>query len=163
MKKMLYLLLSGVLLLQPIHVAAADINWADLSDQEIQAIVDAGNLELSNRGITTTINPSPDKYTWYVKDYKGRNAASFDKSWFCYDRYGDAVLKLVLTATDGSFIDVSDNEMLKEYVVSGQNLQPNTEIKLIYETDENGEETNLLESQSYEEIELYLTKIEVDD
>ena len=110
-----------------------------------------------------TIKESPDKYTWYVKDYVGMNAASAgytSMDGFRRDEYGKSNLKLVYVATTGEFLDPEDEDQLKEYVVVGQNLQPNTEIKFTYSLDENGEEyENLVSDRSYEEIVLSVAKI----
>ena len=63
-------------------------------------------------------------------------------------------------ADDGSYVDISD-ETLRKYVVTGQNLEPNTELKLEYSKDESGAEySNLVESQNISEIELYVSMIE---
>ena len=118
------------------------------------------NKLLNNNEIV--IRTSPNKYTWYIKNYVGKNCASFgytslggDKR----DRYGDATVLLVLIADDGSFIDPEDEEMLKQYTVTGQNISPNTELKLVFQKDSSGKEVNLLESQNIEEIELKVKKI----
>ena len=116
-----------------------------------------------NNILLTEIKPSPDKYTWYIADYVGRNLADCGYTSMGGDRrvkYGDATLKLVLVSEEGSFIELDDEETLKNYVVTKQNVAPNTELKLIFSKDNNGVEYgNLVESQNIEEIELYLKKI----
>ena len=70
-------------------------------------------------------------------------------------RYGAAVITLVIVPDDGSFVDPKDEKTLKSYVVTGQNVSPNTELKLEFETDSNGKEyDNLVALQNIEEIEL---------
>lgn len=63
------------------------------------------------------INPSPDKYTWYIKDYAGKNIASFGYTSLGGDRrdsYGATSLALILVMEDGSYIDIEDENLLKE-------------------------------------------------
>ena len=98
-----------------------------------------------------TINQSPDKYTWYVKSYAGSNLANvgyISMGDDLRDSYGAANIQLIPISTDGSYVDVSSEEALKDYVVIGQNLEPNTEIKLEFDVDENGEEYDGLVSSS---------------
>lgn len=111
-----------------------------------------------------TIKTSPDKYTWYIKDYVGKNVASFGYTSISGERmdtYGDGYLKLILVNEEGSYIDVNSEDELKEYVVVNQNLEPNTEMKYIFPKDEEGNEEDIIpESQSYEEIVLAVEKVE---
>lgn len=113
-------------------------------------------------GKRVAIKPSPDKYTWYVKDYRGMNAASIGYTaldCFRRDRYGEGIVKIVYVAPDGTFIDPEDEELLKQYVVVGQNVEPNTEIKLTFEVDEDGVEyENLTSYVSLDEIVLAVDK-----
>lgn len=111
----------------------------------------------------TAINPSPDKYTWYVADYVGRNLAScgyISLSGKLMDKYGAAVVELIIVADDGSYVDPSDEELLKCYVVTGQSFAPNTELNLVFCKDSDGVEyDNLVETQNIEEIEVYVKHI----
>lgn len=111
----------------------------------------------------TTIKASPDKYTWYIADYVGRNLSSCGYTSLGGDlmhKYGDAVVKLVIVSDDGSYIDPEDTEALKNYVVTAQNISPNTELNLVYVTDSNGDEyDNLVSSQNIEEVELTVKPI----
>lgn len=108
------------------------------------------------------INQSPDKYTWYVKSYTGSNLANVgyvSLGGDLRDAYGASNVKLVPVCVDGSYVDVSSKEALKDYVVIGQNLKPNTEIRLAFELDENGEEyDNLVSSSSIDAIVLLVKK-----
>lgn len=110
-----------------------------------------------------SIKPSPDKYTWYVKDYRGMNAASVDYTALDelrHDRYGSGTLGIVYVSADGAYINPTDEESLKQYVVYDQNLKPNTEIKLEFLKQEDGTEyDNLVASESQEEIVLAVKKI----
>lgn len=108
------------------------------------------------------VKQSPDKYTWYIKDYVGKNAAAFGYTSIGGDRmdhYGEGYLKLILVNEDGSYIDISNEEELKNYVVTAQNLEPNTELKYTFEKNEEGEEYSLVEYQNIEEIVLAVKKV----
>ena len=112
----------------------------------------------------TSINPSPDKYTWYIADYTGRNLATCGYTSMGGDRmaaYGAAFVKLVIVSEDGSFVDPEDEESLKGYVVTGQNVAPNSELKLVFDKNSDGVEyDNLVESQNIEGIELTVRPVE---
>lgn len=111
----------------------------------------------------TTITQSPDKYTWYIKDYVGMNAASVGYEaidGFRHDAYGNGNIKLIYVAADGTYIDPGNEEQLKEYVVTGQNIAPNTEMKYEYEVDSEGEEyENLVNFQTIGEVVLSVRKV----
>lgn len=113
---------------------------------------------------SVTINASPDKYTWYVKSYVGMNAASVGYEaldGFRHDAYGAGNLKVIYVDGDGTYIDPGNEEQLKEYVVTGQSIEPNTEIKYTFEVDSEGEEyDNLVNFQTIEEIVLSVSKVD---
>ena len=76
------------------------------------------------------------------------------------DRYGAAVVELIIVVDDGSYVDPSDEELLKCYVVMDQGIAPNTELTLVFDKDSNGVEyDNLVETQNIEEIEVYVKRI----
>ena len=105
-----------------------------------------------------TIKESPDKYTWYVKSYVGRNLASFgstSQDGNRIDTYGKGFLKLVFISTDGAYIDPNDRNALRSYVVTGQSIDPNTELKLTF----NSFYTDVVDTQNFYEIELFVTKL----
>lgn len=110
-----------------------------------------------------SIKPSPDKHTWYIKDYRGMNAASVGYTALDelrHDRYGSGTLGIVYVSAEGAYINPTDEESLKQYVVYDQNLKPNTEIKLEFLKQEDGTEyDNLVASESQEEIVLAVKKI----
>ena len=110
-----------------------------------------------------TVNESPDKYTWYVENYVGMNAADVgytSLSGLRYDSYGAGVLQIEFVADDGSYIDVSDEEALSNYVVYAQSLPVNTEIKYTFLTNSDGEEyDNLIDTQNYERIVLAVCEV----
>lgn len=109
------------------------------------------------------IKTSPDKYTWYIKDYRGTNAAAAGYTAvneLRYDRYGSGILRLVYVSADGTYIDPTDEETLKQYVVYDQNLKPNTEVKFEFSKKEDGTEyDNLVSVRSEEEIVLAVKKV----
>lgn len=116
-----------------------------------------GSSEETSLGLTE-ITPSPDKYTWYIRDYSGRNLAScgyLSMGGDRMDHYGAGYIKFVIVSDDGSFIDPEDTELLKNYVITGQSVSPNTELKYVFSTDSEGNEyDNLVQSQNIEEIEI---------
>lgn len=109
-----------------------------------------------------TIKQSPDKYTWYMKNYVGMNAAAVGYESLggeIRDRYGDGNILVVFVAEDGTYLDPQDEEIRKEYAVVGQNLEPNTKIEYTFQLDENGEEYSLVKDQNYDEIVLSVAKV----
>lgn len=111
----------------------------------------------------TTINASPDKYTAYIHDYVGRTLAQcgyISMSGKLMQQYCSAYIHLAVYADDGSYVDVSDSSVLKNYVVISQSIAPNTELKITYSVDSDGNEyDNLIDTQNIEEIELYVTLV----
>lgn len=110
-----------------------------------------------------TIKTSPDKYTWYVKDYVGKNLASFGYTSLGGDRmdhYGEGYIELALINQSGKYIDIENEDELKKYYVAAQNLEPNTEIKYTFQKDAEGNDENgLISSQTVEEILLYVKEV----
>ena len=54
-----------------------------------------------------TIKNSPDKYTWYIKNYVGKNCAPIGYTSVGGDRmdhYGAGYIELVMVAPDGAFV-----------------------------------------------------------
>ncbi|PZL70145.1 hypothetical protein CI088_15970 [Enterococcus plantarum] len=107
------------------------------------------------------IKSSPDKYTHYVKSYVGRNAATCGSkrlSGEMMDSYGEESLPIIFVSETGELVN---SENAKDYVVTSQNPEPNTEIKLTYAKDEDGKEyDSLVESSSITEIELTVKSVE---
>lgn len=124
----------------------------------------AGNDTASEK---ITIQTSPDKYTWYINDYTGKNVAAIGYTalnGYRMDRYGAGAVKLVFVSTDGTYMDPDDDEILKKYVVTGQNIKPNTEMKYTFMTDSEGEEyDNLVETQNIDTIVLAVKEVGSDD
>lgn len=115
-------------------------------------------------GESLTIKESPDKYTWYIKNYVGKNCASVGEystySEKRLDEYGTGYLEILFVSPDGEYIDHESNDFLKEYKVVGQSLAPNTELKLSFRFDENGNECDyLIDTQNHERIVLCVNKV----
>ena len=113
----------------------------------------------------TVIEPTLDKHIYHIRDYTGRNAAAIGETYAseCTDKYGPADLKIVFTSEDGSYIDTEDINVLKQYIVTGQDLEPNKELIIEYLTDNKGKEYgNLISSQNYEEINLKVRHLPTD-
>lgn len=109
------------------------------------------------------IKASPDKYTWYMRNYVGKNVASFGYTSLGgnrMDAYGAGYIKLNFIADDGAYIDPENYDLLKQYVVTRQDVAPNTEIRLTFMKDSKGKEySNLVQSQNYESITLHVHKL----
>lgn len=134
------------------------------SAQQNQSSPDiAADAGQAGESAPVSINPSPDKHTWYVKDYTGMNAASVGYYSLGGDRcdaYGSGYLKIIYVANDGTYLDPENDEQLKDWMVTGQSLAPNTEIKLTFDVDSEGEEyDNLVLCQSYESIALAVERV----
>ena len=111
----------------------------------------------------TEIRPTLDRHKYHVREYVGRNAASFGEysGGKRIDEYGAGELRIVFTAEDGSFVDSSDVNNLKCYIVIDQDIASNTELQMNYETDSKGQEyDNLIKSQNYEEINLTVRRLD---
>lgn len=137
-----------------------------VSTQTVDEIV----LSLAKVGSTTNksanltkINPATDKYTYFIKDYVGRNLADcgyLSLANTFNDSYGPTYIKFDIVSEDGAYIDPTDSSALASYVVVSQNVAPNSEIKLVYSTDSNGEESsNLVSSKSIDSVALTVKKI----
>ena len=139
---------------------------ASQSYEEIVLCVKKNSEKEQKATALTEIKPSPDKYTWYIADYVGRNLASCGYTSMGGDlmhKYGEGIIELIIVADDGSFVDPEDTEALKNYVVTGQSIAPNTELKLTFDKDSDGVEyDNLVESQNIEEIELTVKRLSTD-
>lgn len=114
--------------------------------------------------IPNYIVPSPtyDRHLYHIRDYVGRNAASFGTSYGNnrVDKYGNANININFSLKDGSYIDGNDIDTLKYYIVVDQDIPANSELSVYYTKNSKGEEySNLVESQSYSSITLTLEKV----
>ncbi len=120
--------------------------------------------ETDQKAEPVTIKQSPDKYTWYIKNYVGMNASGIGYTalnGYRMESYGAGYIKIVFVTSDGTHIDFSENnDQLKQYKVSAQSYEPNTEIKYTFQVDSEGKEyENLVDYQNIEEIVLSLDKV----
>lgn len=107
-------------------------------------------------------SPTYDRHTYHIRDYVGRNAASFGtvNGDIRIDEYGAGELQLSFTSEDGTYVDPTDQNDLQNYIVVAQDIAPNKELQLEYETDSKGNEfDNLLRSQNYEVINLTVKRL----
>lgn len=83
------------------------------------------------------INESPDEYTYYIRDYTGRNLAScgtyYNYSGVFRDDYGAGVIVLNIISDDATYFHLDRIEQLREYVIIGQGTAPNTEVKFTFD------------------------------
>ncbi len=156
-KKLFTIGLIAAMLISAIALTGCGESTQNTSDSEASTSTSTPKTE------SVSIKPSPDKYTWYIKDYVRKNCASFGYSSMGGDRrdtYGAGNIELIFVTPDGSYIDIENEDALKEYVVTGQNLPPNTEMKYTFDVDSNGNEyENLVRTSSYEEIVLNVKKV----
>ena len=168
MKKIFTVLLLCVALITTTFSALAlDIDYSSLTDEELEDLINGATEERKNRQsehVPVQVNPSPDKYTWYVQDYVGRNAAGFGYTSLGGDRlekYGAGYLEFIFMTEDGTYLDFSDTMLLQKYIVTGQNIAPNTEMKYVFERDSKGNEySNLVDYQSVRIIDLSVKRID---
>lgn len=113
---------------------------------------------------TTEIKKSDDKYTYYVKDYKGMNVSQVGR-WdedLCADRYNIGTtydyIPFIFYTENGEAVDENNK---KDFYVVKQEPTPNTEEKITYEKKDDGSEyENLIETNTLEEIKLYVKPVE---
>ena len=108
------------------------MDYSSLTDEELDTLIreaTAGAQRKADGACAGGGQPRRTTYTWYVQDYVGRNAAGFGYTSLGGDRlerYGAGYLEFVFVTEDGSFIDIEDEGMLQKYIVTGQNIAPNT-------------------------------------
>lgn len=110
----------------------------------------------------TTISFTPDRRTHHVRDYVGRNAATFGpkNNYKRIDEYGRGDVKIAFTSVDGTYIDATDPETLRQYVVVSQNVVPNTQIRNTYTKYSNSSESDLVNYQNITEINLTVQQLD---
>lgn len=130
-----------------------------------EIVLSLGKVGSSTKKATklTKINPATDKYTYFIKDYVGRNLADcgyLSLAGTFNDSYGPTYIQLDIVSEDGAYVDPTDSSALANYVVVSQNVAPNSELKLVYSTNSNGEEyPNLVSSKSIDSVALTVKKI----
>ncbi len=167
MKRIFALMLACIMLVCSVNALAEAFDLSGMTDEELNDLISEAIAERDNRQQShepVTINASTDKYTWYVQDYVGRNAASFGYTSLGGDRlerYGNGYLTFTFVTEDGTYLDIDDEEQLRQYVVTGQNIAPNTQIRYIFEKDSEGNEySSLLEWQSVECVDLTVRRLD---
>ncbi len=168
MKKLIAVLLACLLAVTTFASALAlDIDYSSLTNAELDELIRDATAERSSRQnvhVPVAVNASPDKYTWYVQDYVGRNAAGFGYTSLDGERlesYGAGYLEFTFVTEDGMYLDIEDEKQLQQYIVTGQNIAPNTEMKLVFEKDSNGKEySRLIEFQSVSLIDLTVRRLD---
>lgn len=112
------------------------------------------------------ITPSPDKYTVYIRNYVGKNVASFGYTSLGGDRrdeYGATTIKFNFVADDGAYLDPEKTDVLRQYVVTAQDVAPNSEMRLTFRKDSKGNEySNLIDNQTYSTITLYVHRLDIE-
>lgn len=131
--------------------------------EEIVIMVDKVGTRPNKKPKLTEIPTKGDRYHLYIKDYVGRNLGNtgyISLGGELRDEYGDGNVKLNLITEDGSYIDLDDEKSLQNYVVVSQDVKPGTKIEFTYDKDRDGVEySNLIDTISYEEINLYVKKL----
>ena len=159
MKKAIALLLAAAMLLSMTACSteqsqSTGVETGDVSQEKAPVIIPFDNVE---------IKASPDKYTWYIKNYVGKNAASVGYTSMGgarMDSYGSGYIELILLTPNGEYVDIHDEDDLKNWRIIGQNLEPNTEIKYTFDVDSDGNEyDNLIATQNIEEIVLAVAPV----
>ena len=130
-------------------------------DKSIEAALEDKSVQQALNHEPVTIKESPDKYTWYIRDYVGKNLASIGKGGDeRYEGYGEGKIYFSFTSTDGSLVSKKN---LEDYIVISQSVAPNTELKYQYEKNSKGEEYSWIETQNIEKIEFKVAKINKGD
>ncbi len=105
---------------------------------------------------------SSDPHVQYIKNYKGKNAASVgftDASGQRRESLGDAMIRLVYVDPSGVYVDPKDEEGLKDYVVFDQNLPMNTQVDIEFRTIDDEEVAGIVAWQSHCEVVLAVKKV----
>lgn len=113
--------------------------------------------------IYSTVSPTFDRHMYHIRDYVGRNAASFGTTSGDnrIDKYGIGEVRLSFISDDGTYVDAGDINELQKYIVIAQDIAPNAELEFEYETDSHGNEyDNLLRNQNYEAINLTVRRLD---
>lgn len=127
-----------------------------------------GKSATADESATPTPTPfilktSTDKHIAYINNYVGMNAASVGYTSLAGERrdtLGESTVLLEYVTEDGSYVGPDDEDNLKNYVVTAQNVEPNTEVQLGFSKDSNGNEfDSLVNYQTVDEIDLAVKKV----
>lgn len=164
MKKRLFMILAVLMLLSMTACGQKPPESTEASTTELETVQET-EQETARETVHSYVEimPSPDKYTWYLKDYYGKNLASIgdvhhDRS--ITEDYGAGEIRFVLYTPNGEYVDVKNKDSLKKWWVIGQSIAPNTQIKYIFRTDDDGMESDYyVLSQNIEEVILALAPV----
>ena len=137
------------------------IEWQSINEVVLK-VKKVGSKDKTTSMGMTQINSSQDKYTAYVKDYRGRNLANcgyISMGGDLRDYYSVTNIVLNIKTNDGSYVDLNEENILEQYVVIDQGLEPNTEISMTFEKDGNGNEYSWTDYMNYKELDLYVEKL----
>ncbi|MDY4041604.1 MAG: serine/threonine-protein kinase [Collinsella sp.] len=137
-------------------------NYSSSYSEILLAVTEVGENQ-GEAPVLTSINASEDRHIQYVKDYVGRNLASFGYSSggnSLYDNYGSGNIKLEVGAEDGSFVDLGTKAGRSVWAVSSQDISPNAEVTFEFERDDSGVEwAYVVRSRSIDAIHLKVTQL----
>lgn len=106
----------------------------------------SGTNQSSSGQESVSVRQSTDKYTRYVNNYVGMNLANFGRYASLYHEFWDEsyspipIVYLNVQSDDGSYVDISSVDARKGWYVVSQEPAPNTEIKIEYTKNSDGEE-----------------------
>lgn len=108
------------------------------------------------------VTESPDKNTYFVRDYSGRNLAACGTYSSFYgdfrDDYGAGQITLNIISDDGTYLHLDRIEQLREYVIVKQGTLPNTEVKFTF--DEYVPSLRSFTGSSLASIDVYVTRLD---
>ena len=124
----------------PVEQAASSSTdvLSELEEEQGTDVTKEESTDESQEDNSFSLKPSPDKYTQYIGKYVGMNAASVGYTSMGGDRMleiGSGHLEITYVTADGTYVGVDDEDNLKNYVITAQSIEPNTEVKLTFEKD----------------------------
>lgn len=109
-----------------------------------------------------SVNASPNRETHYLRDYTGRtleNVGYVAMNGNRYDTYGpDGLIQIVVLDANGQVAEI-DDEHYEYYIVTDQNVAPNTELSFTYATDDDGDDEAIDQSLKVLEITVEMSDI----
>lgn len=109
-----------------------------------------------------SVKESPNENTYFVRDYTGRNLASCGSYSSFYgdfrDDYGAGQIILNIICDDGTYIHPERIEQLREYVITGQGISPNTEVQFTF--DDYLPSSWSFVGSSIDSIDIYVTRLD---
>ena len=129
--------------------------------EELLLFVHKVGTDIPQKPSINAISPSLDRRTYYIRDYVGRNAASvgFYNGNKRYETYGPGRIEIVFSTKDGIYLDASKNKLLEQYVVIGQDLEPNTKLTYAFYDHPEGEISSVVDYQSHKVLNILVEKI----